>query len=129
MISAKIVRSRVIRLAKASPISKAGRRPPIAMPRATCSDFNACSSDAAMRVRIAGGVAAGAAMPNQDIAPRSARPTSISVGTSGNSGWRWSPKLASARTRPSRTIGSAAGSQIIWMCPATRSFTDRPDPR
>ncbi|MNV70165.1 hypothetical protein D3C71_1631110 [compost metagenome] len=71
---------------------------------------------------MAVGVSAGAYSAVQEEASKSFSPiASATVGTSGNSGSRWSVVVASTRTRPDLNCGKVLTSvlNIRCACPAT----------
>src|SRR6266852_7508519 len=76
------------------------------------------------------GVPAGASTPYQVSTSRSARPSSLSVGTSENAGERSALITASMRSFPLWTYGAAVCSDTIMACtcPPTRSASAPPDP-
>ena len=71
------------------------------------------------------GVAAGARMPHQAVASNPGSPASCMVGTSGSTGLRVAPVVASARSLPSRMKASEEGMLSIPAStrPAIRSVT------
>jgi hypothetical protein len=71
------------------------------------------------------GVPDGAIRPNQMLASRSGRPTSATVGTSGNTLPRFGAAHASAFSVPALMCGSTTDTaeNMIWVRPARRSVT------
>ena len=65
---------------------------------------------------MAFGVPAGANIPNQAICSAAGSPASATVGTSGSAGMRFGVVTAITRTRPSFTIGTAAGAANTKKC-------------
>ena len=65
---------------------------------------------------MAFGVPAGANIANQAICSAAGSPASATVGTSGSAGMRFGVVTAIARTRPSFTIGTAAGAANTKKC-------------
>ena len=77
------------------------------------------------------GVAAGAAMPVQEITSKSCRPCSATVGISGRSLHRAVPVTESARTAPERTCGMARAAVATTKStsPLSRPVTAGASPR
>ena len=80
--------------------------------------------------RIGLGVRAGAIKPIQPLDRYPATPDSMTVGSSGVSGERCAPAVASARNRPARTWLSTAGAGVIvtWDSLPISAVTDAPPP-
>ncbi len=82
------------------------------------------------RVMSAGSFA-GPTMPYHCTPSKPLNPDSSKVGTSGKSGWRFRPVMASGRIFFERMCGSAAARPgiIIWFWPARMSLIAGPMPR
>ena len=79
---------------------------------------------------MAAGVPLGAASPMKPSTTTPSMPTSASVGTSGSSGRRVAPVVASGRSVPALNCGIAgpASANVIVACPVMTAVTRSPPP-
>ena len=116
---------------KASGDNALGSAPSFARLAFMSGEFMPSLKVALSRATTAAGVPAGASMPLHSVASSRGRPLSFMVGTSGNCGLRAGDVMASARILPASICGSMTTgvSNIIWICPASRSVMAGAEPR